>query len=113
MAMWREARFTLADDEDGEFVFEGWTDGKTWNGWSIPAATPASVRSFFHRYNEWHRRNGNFAQYGVTVKRDGDGNWYLVGEDEDYLPVVPLDVIKLDGVRLLSLDIGWTFIELE
>src|ERR1019366_1330666 len=32
-ALFRRGRFVLADSEEG---FDGWTDGRRWNGWEMP-----------------------------------------------------------------------------
>lgn len=82
----RPAKFTI--DTFGEEVFEGFTQGETWNGWARPYFTFEQAR----RVVEAHRARGGRASYDEAE----DAFSFEIGEEEiDAFPAESLEGQKL------------------
>jgi hypothetical protein len=90
--VYRHGRFAIADTEE---TFEGWTDGRQWNGWEMPRFE----RSEAARLIEWLKPERAWFDAErdafVTVSQDGEEEiWAAEG------------VVVSDGSKLVVYGIG-------
>lgn len=100
--LYRRARFVLAESDK---AFEGWTDGRRWNGWEMPRFE----RSEAQRLLEWLKdeRAGFDAERGAFITFSQDG-------EEDVWPAE--SVVISDGTKLVVYGVGagaWIWDEVE
>ena len=85
----RAARFAI--DTFGDEIFEGFTQGETWNGWARPSFTFDQAQ----RIVEVHRSNGMTAWYD----REQDAFGFELSQDEvDTFPAEIVEGQKLHPV---------------
>lgn len=88
----RAAKFTI--DTFGDTVFDGYTDGTTWNGWARPYFTFIEAQ----RIVEAHTANGGTAFYNDV----DDAFSFEMGDDE----MVTFTAEKVEGQKLYPIGAG-------
>ena len=68
-AVYRRAKFTLADSED---KFRGWTDGRAWNGWEMPHFEMAEAERLMLWLGDKRARFDAERDAFVTLSQDGE-----------------------------------------
>lgn len=69
VALFRRGRFTLADS--GE-VFEGWSDGRLWNGWEMPRFERAEAERLLTWLGDQRSRFDGDRDALVSFNQDGE-----------------------------------------
>lgn len=88
----RAGRFAL--DSFGDEVFDGFTQGETWNGWARPYFTFEQGQ----RIVEAHRAQGNKARY------DESGDAFSFELNEDEIDTFPSE--QVEGQKLYPIGAG-------
>jgi hypothetical protein len=90
-ALSRRGRFVLADSEE---VFDGWTDGRCWNGWEMPRFEKAEAERLTKWIGDKRARYDAERDAFVTLSRDGEEeNWageHIVVSDGSAIKVYPV-----------------------
>ncbi|HSX23342.1 MAG TPA: hypothetical protein VLE97_11265 [Gaiellaceae bacterium] len=97
-------RITVSfNDDDEHFTFDGYTDGRRWNGWECPWFSVEVAEKAFARINYRTRRATveEAPHGGLWVNESGDGP-----DDAPYLLACKM-VATVDGGRTLMDCGGW------
>jgi hypothetical protein len=100
--LFRSARFALADTEA---VFNGWTDGRKWNGWEMPRFERSEAQRVIKELKDGRARFDAERDAFVTISQDGE---------EEVWPAE--SVVISDGSKLTVYGVGagaWIWDEVE
>ena len=99
MKTMRKTKFQICDDERN---YEGYTDGRLWNGWECPWFTKEVAEQIMRDLN----------RDGVETEYDATTDSYIIQEEEWDLPGVfeGYDVETEDGIKHLYPIGAWCWI---
>lgn len=99
-ALWRPAKFRLADSEE---AFDGWTDGHFWNGWEKPAFELAEAQRLVGTMGIEGARFDAEQDAFITLNQDGE---------EEVWPGQTVFISDGTGVKVYPIGAGaWTWEE--
>jgi|ERR1044071_1407282 hypothetical protein len=101
-ALFRRGRFALADSEE---AFDGWTDGRCWNGWEMPRFEKSEADRLVRSLGNERARFDAVRDAFVTLAQDGEEEVW-VGEQ----------IIITDGSAMKVYPVGagsWIWDEVE
>jgi hypothetical protein len=101
-ALFHRGRFVLADSEG---VFDGWTDGKCWNGWEMPRFEKPEAERLIKWLEDKRGRFDEVRDAFITISKDGEEDIWAAE-----------NVIVSDGGSLKVYPVGagaWIWDEVE
>jgi hypothetical protein len=100
--LYRRARFTLAESDE---AFDGWTDGRRWNGWEMPRFERSEAERLIKWLKDERARFDEEREAFITISQDGE---------EEVWPAE--SVVISDGSKQVVYGIGagaWIWDEVE
>ena len=100
--LYRRGRFALAESEES---FEGWTDGRRWNGWEMPYFERSEAERLIRWLGDGRARFNAEGDAFVTLSQDGEEEVWQAQS-----------VVISDGSKLRVYGVGagaWVWDEVE